>query len=157
MVASRPTTRPVASIITHFFSTSAGFAENVFMAWLPSGAGPRRRVIHRRPAPRPPPPLKKSAIKTISYSYGFIITRNKSRAPRRNRIGRGDVGDGIVVPVGANGDFPRRKLLPELQKSRFSGEVALGGLAQEIDVEVDGDRERHRPNGGKDRDIHGEI
>src|SRR5580698_1298209 len=29
--ASRPTTRPSASIITHFFSTSAGFAEKVFM------------------------------------------------------------------------------------------------------------------------------
>src|SRR5215831_16617847 len=31
MEASRPTTRPAASIITHFFSTSAGFAEYVRM------------------------------------------------------------------------------------------------------------------------------
>jgi hypothetical protein len=30
-VASRPTTKPLASISTHFFVTSAGFAENVFM------------------------------------------------------------------------------------------------------------------------------
>ena len=30
-VASRPTTRPLASITIHFFSTSAGFAEKVFM------------------------------------------------------------------------------------------------------------------------------
>jgi hypothetical protein len=30
--ASRPTTRPVASIITHFFSISAGLAEYVVMA-----------------------------------------------------------------------------------------------------------------------------
>jgi hypothetical protein len=31
IVASRPTTRPVASIFTHFFSISAGLAEKVFM------------------------------------------------------------------------------------------------------------------------------
>jgi hypothetical protein len=30
--ASRPATSPVASINTHFFSTSAGLAENVFIA-----------------------------------------------------------------------------------------------------------------------------
>src|SRR5580704_8182116 len=30
--ASRPTMRPSASIITHFFSTSAGFAEKVFIS-----------------------------------------------------------------------------------------------------------------------------
>src|ERR1700676_5293699 len=30
--ASLPTTRPSASIITHFFSTSAGLAEKVFMS-----------------------------------------------------------------------------------------------------------------------------
>jgi hypothetical protein len=30
-VASLPTTKPLASINTHFFVTSAGFAENVFM------------------------------------------------------------------------------------------------------------------------------
>jgi hypothetical protein len=29
--ARRPTTKPLASINTHFFVTSAGFAENVFM------------------------------------------------------------------------------------------------------------------------------
>src|SRR5215472_4596840 len=32
MAARRPTTRPLASIITHFFCTSAGLAENVVMA-----------------------------------------------------------------------------------------------------------------------------
>src|SRR5215475_4545788 len=30
-VARRPTTSPLASITTHFFVTSAGFAENVFI------------------------------------------------------------------------------------------------------------------------------
>ncbi|WP_347341833.1 uL13 family ribosomal protein, partial [Bradyrhizobium uaiense] len=30
-VARRPTTRPLASITTHFFVTSAGLAENVLM------------------------------------------------------------------------------------------------------------------------------
>src|SRR5690349_17294017 len=78
MEARRPTTRPSASIRTHFFVTSAGFCEKVFIsfsltrtfregsgrkaflvAWI--GARPRYHGDGRRPAPktkrRPPRPL----------------------------------------------------------------------------------------------------
>src|SRR5262245_42198743 len=52
MEASRPTTRPAASMTTHFFSTSAGLAEYVRMglSLVPSsfrGAHMRRRCLKR--------------------------------------------------------------------------------------------------------------
>ena len=42
IVARRPTTRPLASISTHFFSMSAGLAEKVFMTSPLEKAGRKR-------------------------------------------------------------------------------------------------------------------
>src|SRR5687768_742762 len=48
-VASRPTTRFSASIRTHFFSTSAGFAEKVFMIVLLGGLSDERQNATGKP------------------------------------------------------------------------------------------------------------
>src|SRR5215217_1938343 len=48
--ARRPTTRPSASIKTHFLSTSAGFSEVVFIALVPLSGCRAAQVLKRQAA-----------------------------------------------------------------------------------------------------------
>src|SRR6185369_10598003 len=83
MEASRPTTRPAASMTTHFFSTSAGFAEYVRMD-CPSFPRPSAAHTHapvpqevRRNTPACPArstsTFWSSSTKSYSYKNGTFI------------------------------------------------------------------------------------
>jgi hypothetical protein len=48
------------------------------------------------------------------------------------------MGHGVFVPFRADRDLAHGEALPELHQLRFGDEVALGGPAQEIDVEIGG-------------------
>src|SRR6516225_11751987 len=100
MVARRPTTTPLASISTHFFVTSAGFAENVFICCNPERGN--RRADNARPNWRSSKDHRRSrqrlqskfmSAKTIAYNYGVIIPQKSLFI--RNGIGGGDMGNGI--------------------------------------------------------------
>ena len=56
----------------------------------------------------------------------------------RDRIGRGGVGDGRLFAVAAKGDLADRESFADLEETRLGRQIAPPGLAQEIDVEVDG-------------------
>src|SRR5690242_11239839 len=98
MVARRPTTRPLASISTHFFVTSAGLAEKVFMTDFRGGGDRRAR---RRTARRCRESAgagqchvaHNAAAITKGYNYGIGTPPKISRI--WNGIGRGDMGDWI--------------------------------------------------------------
>src|SRR5580698_5930225 len=60
--ASRPTMSPSASIITHFFSTSAGFAEKVFISNHPFGSGSRRAGAARGYVPAAHAPVNRFEV-----------------------------------------------------------------------------------------------
>src|SRR5215471_3939212 len=66
------------------------------------------------------------------YSYGSILPSGRDRIRRRR------VGDGLGLALRANGDLTGGEPLAELEQPRFREEVARRGLAQKIDVEVDG-------------------
>src|SRR5262249_36466445 len=98
--ARRPTTRPLASISTHFFVTSAGFAEKVFIAvFLKGGCRPQvrrpnlARVSRERRGARQRPSHEITRIKTMVCKYGIIEPAKTSLI--WNGIGRGDMGDWI--------------------------------------------------------------
>src|SRR6202021_1243000 len=77
--ARRPTTRPLASITTHFFVTSAGFAEKVFMMMCPEKENRRTRRAPNWALSREGIVSRQRQIsmfyinKTIAYNYGVII------------------------------------------------------------------------------------
>src|SRR6476659_661410 len=96
IVATRPTTRPSASIRCHFFSTSAGFADLVvfisaFMGvnlFLTRKAAPEPELLHRRQ--RRYLRLKgKKSRKTGCFSTGKIIPINLGTQPKRLERGVG--------------------------------------------------------------------
>src|SRR5262252_8955451 len=160
MLASRPTMRPVASIITHFFSMSAGLAEKVFMAHdFPWTGRVRVSAGAHTPAARPgsTPVWIYFPVRSARYLNGSILPFNSSLFLRWDRIGRGDVGDRRLLAVRANGHFAGDQPFAELQQPRLGVEVAPRRLAQKIDVEIDGDRERHRSDRAEHRHVHGEI
>src|SRR5262245_66262352 len=93
MLASRPTTRPVASIITHFFSMSAGLAENVFMTRLPAdpgAVGNAGSYTCGRPAVNAPAKIISSPSQCLTIMVLYYLGLS-SDAIRRVRIGRGGV------------------------------------------------------------------
>src|SRR5262245_37882276 len=113
MLASRPTTRPVASIITHFFSMSAGLAENVFMTRLPAdpgAVGNAGSYTCGRPAVNAPAKIISSPSQCLTIMVLYYL-RPSSDAIRRDRIGRGDVGGWLVLAVAADGDLAGRQPL----------------------------------------------
>src|SRR6185312_15125256 len=61
----------------------------------------------------------------------------------RDRIGRGDVRHGFFLPLAAQRHFTGREPLAELEETRLGRQIAASGLAQKIDVEVDGHRKRN--------------
>jgi hypothetical protein len=67
------------------------------------------------------------------------------------------VGDRLGVAVRADADLPGRKPLAKLEQPRLGHEVARGGLAQEVDVEIDGHRQRHGADRGEHRHVHGKV
>src|SRR5260370_40810586 len=94
MVASRPTISPLASIITHFFSISAGLAEKVLMA---NTSGKTNERGCARPAAHTPsildgqrsPEFKMMQLQYVAlmvFSYRSEL-RTLSNLPGRNWIG----------------------------------------------------------------------
>src|SRR5215831_1445758 len=75
----------------------------------------------------------------------------------RDRISRGHVGNGLRLAVRANGDLAGGEPLAELEEARLGDQVARRGLAQKIDVEVDGHRQRDRADRGKHRHVHRKV
>src|SRR6266478_5529107 len=143
--AKRPTTRPVASIITHFFWISAGLAENVFMtvtfmglqgAWL-------CRLIHQG-ATRGQRPTHKSRSPSAACIDGLIAPMSGMMGTRRDGIGGGHMRHRLLLVCAADGSLPGREALAELEEARLGGQVPRRWFAQEIDIEIDGDRKRHR-------------
>src|SRR4029077_17758063 len=94
--ASRPTMRPSASIITHFFSTSAGFAEKVFIM-LPSGMGRVARRVRRLLAAATTRVNTIGDYRIFSSSCVGVILLPLSGL-RRDRIGRAPVRNNSALP-----------------------------------------------------------
>src|SRR5882757_8230817 len=72
---------------------------------------------------------------------------------RRDRIGPGDMRHRLILAIGKDHDLPDRQPPAELQEPAFRDQVARGGLAQKVDVEVGRDGERH----GTDRREHRHV
>src|SRR5690242_7775556 len=100
-VARRPTTRPLASITTHFFCTSAGLAEKVFMCGFRENGNRRprgaelKRVSSGVAQSRQRFLVDLNTAKTIAYKYGVILPQKTlcgwngiGRRHMRDRIGR---------------------------------------------------------------------
>src|ERR1700730_8940730 len=79
------------------------------------------------------------------------------RLARGNGIGGSHVRDRPIHSEAAYGDLAGRQPFAELEQPRLGGEIALQRLAQEIDAQIDGHRERHRPDRSEHRDVHGKI
>src|SRR3546814_2573915 len=102
IVATRPTTRPSASISTHFFSTVAAFADwvvlvSAFMARslteMDLGEGPERSAAPKRAAPPGPTGTRRrfgagrseehtseiQSLMRISYAVFCLKKKNKDR------------------------------------------------------------------------------
>src|ERR1700730_14199753 len=90
------------------------------------------------------------------YCTIYTILRFR-RLARGNGIGGSHVRDRPVYPEAPYGDLPGRQPFAQLEQPSLGGEIALQRFAQEIDAQIDGHRERHRPDRGKHRDIHGKI
>ena len=65
--------------------------------------------------------------------------------------------DGLVLSITSDIDLTHRKALADLQEPRLRREVACGGLAQKIYVQINCDSQRNGSNGGKHGDVHGKI
>src|SRR5262245_44998922 len=107
MLASRQTTRPVASIITHFFSMSASWAENAVTTRLasdPAAVGNAGSYTSGRTAVNAPYKIISSPSQCLTIMVLYYL-RPSSDAIRRDRIGRGDVGGWLVLAVAADGDL----------------------------------------------------
>src|SRR5204862_893185 len=169
MLASRPTTRPVASIITHFFSISAGLAEKLFMIGF-QGSALCWRALTPRLASWSMQGVIRSGIKSLHRwfdntckarryrmaGYGASpLIHPKLRARQRIRGSR--VCDRRGVAVRAKLDFAGGESLAELEQPRLGGEIAARWLAQKIDVEIDSDRERHRADRAEQCHVHPEV
>ena len=53
----------------------------------------------------------------------------------RDRVGRGGVGDQLVLAIGADGDLGDRKAFAELDQPRLGQKVLLRRALKKIDVE----------------------
>src|SRR5690242_14947236 len=85
---------------------------------------------------------KDKLIQRLVFSVLYYHSPSHS-AGFRNGIGRRGVRDKVRVPFGTNADFAHRKAPAELDQPALRFERAWGGPAEEVDVEVGGDRSRH--------------
>src|SRR5580700_1641137 len=110
--ASRPTMRPSASIITHFFSTSAGFAEKVFIS-LPSGMGRLARRVRRllTATTTQVNTLGDYRMFSIGCVRGILLPAVRLRW---DRIGRGHVRDQFILAFRSDIDLTDGEPLTEL-------------------------------------------
>src|SRR3954463_5250918 len=97
-------------------------------------------------------PLSAQALTRMVLCYHRLLARAWG-----DRIGRRDVRHGLLLPLAAQRHFTGREPLAELEETRLGRQIAASGLAQEIDVEVDGHRKRDRADRGEHRDIQGYI
>ena len=67
------------------------------------------------------------------------------------------MGDGLRFALRANGDLAGSEPLAELEQPRLREEIARRGLAQKIDVEVDGHGQRDRADRRKHRHVHRKV
>jgi hypothetical protein len=67
------------------------------------------------------------------------------------------VADEVGLALGANSHFADGEPPPEFQKPRLGHESPRGGLAQEVEGQAGGDRERDRPDAGQRRDVQRQI
>ena len=67
------------------------------------------------------------------------------------------MGDDLFVTVRPYCDLTHRKPLAEFEQPALGHEIAGVGLAQEIDVQIGGDGERHRPDRGEQGHLHRNI
>src|SRR5215472_10166253 len=128
--------------MTHFLSTSAGLAENVLI--FASMDGMRRR--------------KAGALRAYLSSPSFGV--NSTGATFRqyfNRMGRGRVGDEILLTFRANGDVGHRQPFAELDKPSLGQKILLRRTLKKIDGQISCDRHRRPADAGMDRDIRPEV
>src|SRR5436190_20665787 len=67
------------------------------------------------------------------------------------------MGDGFLVPVGEQVHLHHRQAPAELENFRLRNQVAALRLAQEIDIQIDGHRQRDRTNCRQHRHIEREV
>ena len=79
-------------------------------------------------------------VKTMSCNYGLILPPNS--LSNRNGIGRSHMGDWVGRSARHQINFPDRQPLAELQQPRCGEHILPSDtFAQEVDVEVGGDRQ----------------
>ena len=88
----------------------------------------------------------------------MVLYYQVATSSRRDRIGRGHMRHRFVFAVRANASpRPTASRLPSFSSRASAMRSRVRGLAQEIDVEIGGHRQRHRTDRGEHRDIHGEV
>src|ERR1700733_9812045 len=159
--ASRPTTRSLASITSHFFSTSAVLVEWVLpnmdssVRFQEARFYARRHRNVNRQAPessRKPPRSRVRYHDTVSCRLAPAFARigatdhsGAASTPLWNRIGPGRMGDHLALSVRIDGDFADREPLADQINGR--------GLAEEIDRGAGGDRMRDGADLSKNRHV----
>src|SRR5262249_38217814 len=114
--------------MTHFLSTSAGLAENVLIFASIDGIAPAKnpRVAHLSFRTRAPGQQQRSRISTIfQWGGSEVLFHRETRDAWRNRIGRGRVGDEILLTFRANGDVGHRQPFAELDKPGLGQKILL--------------------------------
>src|SRR5581483_11816199 len=102
-------------------------------------------------------PVNAFRVSNLYYNQSLRKMVTYYRFLNWDGIGRRDMGDRIGKPVRIDRYLPYHEAFANLHQSGFTDQVRGARLAQEIDIEISGDRERLRPDRGKDGDIHCEI
>ena len=158
--ASLPTTRSLASMTSHFFSTFAVLVEWVlpnmdrpfdFRRRASSRASAGMSTVKRRTAKKTTESIMRyHGVADLACSFaafepvGVLIMPEQlhaaleSNSPRR-------MGDHFALSVGIDRRFANRESFAELDQFRLADQIHRRGLAEEIDRGAGGDRMRTGP------------
>src|ERR1700733_1554130 len=145
--------------MTHFLSTSAGLAENVFILASMDGMAPTKPA--RCALIYPQSPLRSTPTEpyseTISMRCNGGIISPLGRMIGWDRIGRGGMGDDLSLTFRRDGDIGAREPFAELDQAGLGQKILLQRALEKINGEVGGHRHRRPADAGVSRDVGPQI